>query len=117
MTSNITWRRTTPPQALDYRCDAPGCDKKANTVHFIPYVTDDMFRELAFACPDHDPGGYWTDIKGLWTGPHDMRCKCGKPATCPRKYTAIEHIRDKQNVTKALGAMWDRIDDLTKVQS
>jgi hypothetical protein len=32
-------------------CDAPGCDREANTIHVIPDVPD--CREVKLACPEH----------------------------------------------------------------
>ncbi len=58
-----TWRSTKPDSKLDYRCDL--CGEPANTIHFVPW--SGQCDEVLFACPDHDPGGYWLDLDRFWT--------------------------------------------------
>ncbi|CAN5258230.1 hypothetical protein BH18ACT14_BH18ACT14_14260 [soil metagenome] len=47
-----------PPVA----CDT--CGDRADTVHFLPWVTD--VARVSFCCPDHDDDGYWAELEWLW---------------------------------------------------
>jgi hypothetical protein len=46
-------------------CDT--CGKPADTIHFLPWcVTNGRAeRRLEAACRNHDPGGYWLEVKDL----------------------------------------------------
>jgi hypothetical protein len=92
-----TWRTTKPDRELDFRCDCPGCDKPANTVHFLPWVTE--CEEVAFACTDHDPGGYWTEISTFWDPSERFP----------------DHVAKKVGGDRALALLADRVDVLRRV--
>src|SRR5690349_13160992 len=53
------WRefRTLAPEL--FRCDL--CGAPAETIHLVPSCGIDCERAL-FACPIHDPGGYWFPV-------------------------------------------------------
>jgi hypothetical protein len=55
------------PSREEIRCVT--CGAEADTVHFLPWVT--RTREVRFACPRHDPGGYWLPLDGINDGPPD----------------------------------------------
>ena len=95
MTSTITWRSTAPTKDLDFRCDVDGCDAKANTIHFVPYVDEDV-EACVFGCPDHDAGGYWTELT-RWFDP---------------KEKFIDHILQKHLGHRAIGLYEQRVDQL-----
>jgi hypothetical protein len=101
--SEPVWRSTKNPATYDYRCDAPGCPNKADTVHFWPYVT--RCEKVVLACPDHDPGGYWCDIADLFdTKPHNM----------------LDHIAKKgpgDSGGDAIAMWFDRVDEYRRAEA
>ena len=106
-----TWRRTKPDADLDYRCDL--CGGLADTVHWLPYVID--ATQCLFACPDHDPGGYWMNIDDLFTGPEDWRY----PGS-GRKYTGLDHVAlkdDRGKGSPAVVLLYDRIEKMRVVET
>lgn len=88
MDAPVTWRTTAPDSELDYRCDL--CNEKASTIHFLPWVI--RCERVLFACPKHDPGGYWTDL--------------------PLSDRMFRHIEGKPGSTDALMHYGARIDAL-----
>lgn len=58
MSCNVTWRELRPLEESLFRCDYPGCGEQANTIHLVPWC-DRNCEQALFACPRHDPGGYW----------------------------------------------------------
>lgn len=46
------------PKLKDFPCDT--CGEPSNTVHFTPHLNVRL-EGVEFACPRHDPGGYWHD--------------------------------------------------------
>jgi hypothetical protein len=53
----VTWSYTRgTPEML--RCDL--CGEQADTIHIC---FDDDNIEVVFACPAHDPGGYWIEVQ------------------------------------------------------
>lgn len=62
------WRTTKQDSELDIRCDL--CRKPADTIHWVPWVGGRAPEKVLFACPDHDPGGYWLDLK-RWFNPSE----------------------------------------------
>lgn len=93
----VTWRSTTPDEKLDYRCDL--CGAPADTLHFVPGVCGT--REVLFACPKHDAGGYWIHLK-RWFDP---------------KERFVEHVMKKQNSEAGLVLLADRIDELHRAEA
>ncbi len=79
------------------------CGERADTVHFLPWATDDVER-VEFACPRHDADGYFCDIESMWTGPADFRD--------PRRaYSMVHHIIDTKG-TRAIELWVRRLDNL-----
>lgn len=93
----VTWRTTKGVRNLDYRCDAPGCTAMGNTIHFVPWVTE--CEAVLFACPDHDPGGYWTELE-RWFDPSER---------------FPQHVAGKPGSEHALSLLDARIDALRRV--
>lgn len=90
----VTWRTTKPDKELDYRCDH--CGEKANTIHFVPWAGN--AEHCLFACPEHDPGGYWTYLD-RWLDPEE---------------DFIQHVLDKDGGDEAI-VLWDqRVDALRR---
>lgn len=92
MTYAPTWRATAPDDQLDYRCDL--CGAPADTLHFLPYITS--CEAVLFACPDHDPGGYWTRISRLAGG------------------ALYEHLMGYHGIEQALGLLGERQDAIRR---
>ena len=72
------------PPARFIRCR---CGEQADTVHFLPYVT--RTERIEFACPDHDPGGYWLPLAKLNEGPDTARVHIYGKAVEPGHISAI----------------------------
>lgn len=93
---SIEWRTTTPVAALPYTCDL--CGSPADSAHFLPWIT--RVSAVAFACPEHDPGGYWVRLRELFTDGRDL----------------VRHISDKDDGDLALSLLAERIDGLRVVR-
>lgn len=89
-----TWRTTKSTSELDFRCDH--CGEKANTLHFVPWVGGLDTEEVLFACPKHDPGGYWVTFT-RWFDPRE---------------DFPHHVWQKQGGPEALALLEQRIDQL-----
>jgi hypothetical protein len=55
--ARVVWRELRDPTPDLFRCDLPGCDQQADSIHLVPWCNEDCEAAL-FACPRHDPGGY-----------------------------------------------------------
>lgn len=81
-------------RVFDYRFDdfrpyqfpCDDCGQSADTVHWPTWPAE---GNLQFACPRHDPGGYWLAIPDLFSGPQDFRHH-----SVAIRYTGIDHLRD-----------------------
>lgn len=60
--SGVVWRELRPLTTSLFRCDAPGCRRHADTIHLLPWCGAECEHAL-FACPSHDPGGYWFSVR------------------------------------------------------
>ncbi len=91
---NIRWQSTKPEDKLEYLCDL--CGAPANTAHWLPWVVVQPEDEqtCVLACPDHDPGGYWMDLKTLFSD---------KPRT------GLDHIGRKDRGERAVTLFAERI--------
>lgn len=82
------WTSTASTKELTYTCDH--CGAPANTIHFVPWWSQTV-EHCLFACSEHDPGGYWTDLD-KWIEP---------------KEHWLQHMWDKgENGQKAI-ALWE----------
>lgn len=52
----VTWHELRPLSAALFRCDL--CGAAADSIHLVPRP-DAGCEHALFACPGHDPGGYW----------------------------------------------------------
>lgn len=86
------------PRILKAVCDL--CGAKADTVHFVPYIIG--CHDVLFACPPHDPGGYWLTTADFDDGPPDFR----DPS---RLYTSRSHILAKNDGWLALVLLLERL--------
>ena len=89
------WRTTAPVAELPYVCDL--CGEPADSVHFLPWVT--RAEHIAFACPNHDPGGYWLRLRVLFADKRAM----------------LSHIGGKNGGDHALALLAERIDGIRVV--
>jgi len=58
----VRWHELRPLGASLFRCDVPRCRGQADTIHLLPWCGAECEQAL-FACPRHDPGGYWFPVR------------------------------------------------------
>lgn len=97
---NVVWRTTGEPKVEQYRCDL--CGEQADTIHFVPWGRTKPERAL-FACPEHDPGGYWLPLK-------DWVDEAGHERW-------IEHLDRKADGPEALALLFDRMDAMRRIEA
>lgn len=93
----VVWRETGEPKIEQYRCDL--CGEQADTIHFVPWVKTP--KQALFACPEHDPGGYWFRLKE-WMNEADRK-------------RWIEHLDGKTDGPEALALLFDRMNEMQRV--
>src|SRR5215211_7563944 len=79
------------------------CGRRADTLHVLPWVVPRPLRgeqRVEFACPHHDPGGYWFPVREYFDGPPDWR----DPT---RRYTIRDHILDTKRLGRETVALID----------
>lgn len=70
-------------------CDL--CTHRADTVHFVPWIS--RCHEVLFACSAHDPGGYWALIETFDVG----------------EYTTRQHLETKYDAWLPLALLTERL--------
>jgi hypothetical protein len=93
--ARVKWLLTRDIKAADIKCDM--CGAQADTLHFVPYITE--CELVVFACPAHDPEpeGYWTTLDRWFT-----------------EADWLAHIREKQNGSMALACLYTRFHQLKR---
>jgi hypothetical protein len=98
------WRDISPLDPDDLRCDR--CDEVADAIHFVSsaggYPREGDVHAV-FSCPRHDAGGYdlllvdWLD-----TG---------------ERHSTQDHVGRKLWGTEALGAFYDRVEEIRRAKA
>jgi hypothetical protein len=57
--TDVVWHEIVELRADLFRCDL--CGEQADTVHLVPWCGVEC-EHVLFACPRHDPGGYWLSV-------------------------------------------------------
>lgn len=99
--TKATWRRTSPVTPDQLKCDL--CLEPANTVHWLPYA-DDEATQVLFACPSHDPGGYWLPVTEVLRNDGIIDRDTAK------------HIDGKGERGVAMSMFWERLDQMTIIE-